>query len=227
LPQANTESGRRSVAARFFAVPTMVVLSSCANFSVSTAIQNQAFFGGRRFCSADLALPDVPDNDGRRKFEDKMVQVGVLTRTSAVRGATFHRAVYDVSPSASSSIIYILRPTATHPGVARVCFGHLHVASILETMATSNSTSVVRFRYQVDLSPWAQTLYPYLHLSRTGLAYVYVRHTDDPRMPYVVGGLRVIEGSMMLRFVMFPPDGRNWYPHGFPVDVCRIRICTV
>jgi len=213
-------------AARLFAVATMVVLSSCANPSVSTAIQDQAFFGSGRFCSADLALPDVPDNDARRKFEDKMVQVGVLKRTSFVYG-TARRAVYDVSPWANDSVIYLLRPTATHPSVARICFGHLRIDSILKITATSSSTALVRFRYHVELTKWAQNLYGYLHLSRTGRAYAYVRHTNDPRVPYLVGGVRVVQCSMVPWLVMFPPGGLNWYPHGFPVDVCRFRVCTV
>jgi len=67
------------------------------------------------------------------------------------------------------------------------------------------------FTYESTVAPWASALKTQLNLKATGNSAVeFVR--EGPTLVPVSPPADIVN----FRAVIYPPDGRNWYPHGMP-----------
>lgn len=179
------------------------------------AALNQTLFDHGRLCTAQLLLPDrTPDGARRKPFEDLMVAKGILVRSQVTTMHGVRLTKFDVSAVGRRAVLVLRRPSASQPELGRICFGSISATRIIGERSIAPGRSLATFRYAAKLEPWAQTLYPYLHLRANGTGTAYVMPTDDPQRPFVS-----IIRTPGPGIVLWPPAGLNWYPGVLPPEL--------
>jgi hypothetical protein len=167
-----------------------------------------------RLCTGLLPLPDTtPDGTARVPFEEKMVQIGLFKRLGRVHLRDHRLAtLYDVAPTRAAALNYATIRSGSQPAIVRVCFGTIRATQFTRLVKKSDNEYFADYRYEVDLKPWARTLYSFLHLPGHGAASDFIILRPDGGLWSV--GLRGIP----MKHIEWPPSGVPWYaPGAFPV----------
>ncbi len=113
--------------------------------------------------------------------------------------------------------------------VVRLCFGTRTIDRIQDVAATptANGDIAVRFSYTVHLYGWAKPLAGMLGLTSLGgtatSLVTKMGATTGVTLMYFASPIKTSNRNVIL----YPPDGLDWYPKGYPDNIRRAYPKTV
>lgn len=157
-----------------------------------------------KLCAAPLRFPVRLDARAPQYwFEEAMRRSGVL------RVISLRQSVPTVDVAAA-----FRRWTRTRvelPGYRSICYGGVRATRIEGVTESGDRIFTVNFHYTTFLEPWASALAPHLRMPREGDSVITFSEQTGGVTP-----LLPPTNIVNFRVTQFPPDGKNWYPHGMP-----------